>query len=187
MEFEIINKINKTREYLDYLENHIENIKKAFEIIKEKCKDMRFIYDDFFYSEFIRQIEYHDISKMSDNEFTQYREHFSPTNKEIKYKDLPNEINICFLDSFKHHKENNSHHWENWAKKEFKEHPDYWEIHCAHMIVDWMAMSFKFGDTAKEFYENNKSIIKLPDYAIVFIYDIFDRFTNEQKDRNINT
>jgi hypothetical protein len=31
------------------------------------------------------------------------------------------------------------------------------------MVVDWEAMSLKFGDTAKEYYLNNKEKIKLTD------------------------
>ena len=39
--------IQKTREYLDYLEEHYNNVQKAWKIIQDKCKDMPFIYDDF--------------------------------------------------------------------------------------------------------------------------------------------
>jgi len=36
--------IKKTREYLDYLEDHIKNVEKAWEILQEKCKNKNFIY-----------------------------------------------------------------------------------------------------------------------------------------------
>ena len=71
---------------------------------------------------------------------------------------------------------NNPHHWENWtANIECLGFPDSWEIDCAHMICDWMAMGYSFGDTAQQYYENNKNKIHLPEFAMPFIYQIFDR------------
>ena len=47
--------------------------------LKEKCKDMRFVWDDFYYFSIDTEIEHHDVSKMSENEFIQYRKAFYPT------------------------------------------------------------------------------------------------------------
>ena len=44
---EIFEQIKKTREYLAYIENHALNVQKAWTEIVAKCKDMRFVYDDF--------------------------------------------------------------------------------------------------------------------------------------------
>ena len=41
-------------------------------------------------------------------------------------------------------------------------------------IIDWVAMGFKFGDTARDYYEKNKAEIELPEWAIVLMYKIFD-------------
>ena len=41
-------------------------------------------------------------------------------------------------------------------------------------IVDWMAMGYEFGDTAKEYYEKMKDEINFPDWAIKLMYEIFD-------------
>ena len=49
------------------------------------------------------------------------------------------------------------------------------EINCVHMVVDWIAMGFEMGDTAKEYYEANKDKINLPGWAVKFIDEIFDR------------
>jgi hypothetical protein len=43
------------------------------------------------------------------------------------------------------------------------------------MVIDWMAMGYKFGDTAQQYYEKNKEKIKLPGYAVKFMYEIFNR------------
>ncbi len=39
--------IGKTREYLDYLEEHILNVDRAWKEIQKSCKHMKFIYDDY--------------------------------------------------------------------------------------------------------------------------------------------
>jgi hypothetical protein len=49
------------------------------------------------------------------------------------------------------------------------------EVCCVHMVCDWMAMSMKFGDTAKDYYENNKDKIDLPEWSEILMYKIFDR------------
>ena len=158
--------INKTSEYLEYVEDHVKNVQKAWEVLKKKCHDMRFIWDDFYYFTILSEIESHDISKLSEQEFVQYRKSFYPAEFESKY---------VLDEAWEHHKKNNRHHWENWTTMETVSFPDEWEIHCAHMICDWMAMGYKFGDTPRQYYEKNADKIKIPGYAIDFIYEIFNK------------
>jgi hypothetical protein len=162
--------IQKTREYLDYLEEHILNVKRAWLELQEKCSDMRFIYSDFFYHTIDSEVEHHDISKLSEHEFVQYRKWFFPVEEREKDR-------IAFDKAWKHHKENNLHHWETWTQKQYWD-PNEWERHCVHMVIDWMAMGYKFGDTAQEYYERNKDKINLPRYAVDFIYEIFSKLGN---------
>ena len=160
--------IKKTREYLDYLERHLINVDEAWHIVKEKCADMRFIYDDVFYHHLEHDILQHDLSKLSKSEFIPYRETFYPTKYEPK--------NIELGEAWAHHQNHNPHHWQHWTNiLGHRFHPDDWEINAAHMVIDWMAMGTEFGDTAKEYYEKNRDEIKLPKYAIDFIYEIFKR------------
>lgn len=164
----ILAEIKKTREYLDYIEEHVLNVRKAWEELKEKCKDMRFMWDDFYYFFINDEIENHDLSKMSEQEFVQYRKAFYPTDaeKEIGKYDMSS--------AWDHHKKKNLHHWENWTTIKPRFDAD-WEVHCVHMLCDWMAMGYKFGDTAQQYYEANKDKIQIPDYAVNFIYEIFER------------
>lgn len=157
--------IYATRKYLDYIENHILNVEKAWKEITEKCKDMRFVYDDFYWGSIDHQIKNHDVSKLSEQEFVQYRKAFYPTNEEPKYD--------C-KEAWQHHYENNSHHWENWTKKEYN-NPWEEEMDIVHMIVDWTAMGYNFGDTAQEYFEKNKDKIKIPEIHERFMYEIFNR------------
>jgi len=157
--------IKKSREYLDYLEEHLLNVRKAWKELQLKCKDMRFIYDDYVYNWIGGEVEEHDLSKLSEAEFVQYRKVFFPTEHEPEYS---------LSKAFNHHILKNPHHWEYWTDRSTSD-PVEWEVHCVHMVIDWMAMAYKFGDTAKEYYEKNKGRIKLPEYAINFIYEIFQR------------
>ena len=159
--------IAKTQEYLNYLKRHIENVNKAWVVLQDKCKDLRFIYDDYVYHNIRMEVEIHDLSKLSLSEFVQYRQRFYPV------KDEP----ICstdFGEAWEHHKLCNGHHWENWTVQKYY-NPYEAEMHCVHMVIDWMAMGFEFDDNAQKYYEKNKDKIELPDWAVKFIYEIFER------------
>lgn len=165
----ILEEIKKTREYLDYIEEHVLNVKRAWEELKLKCKDMRFVWDDFYYFSIDAEIEHHDLSKMSEQEFIQYRKAFYPTEAEKEKGEYDMSA------AWEHHKKYNPHHWENWTTIQNRQHPNDWEVHCVCMVCDWMAMGYKFGDTAKAYYEKNKDKINIPKDIIPFMYEIFNR------------
>jgi len=161
---ELLKQIEKTRNYLDYIENHVKNVRAAFGVVRNKCSDMKVIYDDHLYSLLEREIYYHDISKLSQEEFIPYRKKFYPVN------DLEENDSMSFSKAWEHHKENNHHHWESLNLDSYA-----WEVDATHMVIDWMAMGYEFDDTAREFYENNKKRIHIPKYVEEYIYEIFDR------------
>lgn len=167
-ETEMKKKIRKTREYLDYIEEHYDNVQKAWKELQEKCKDMRFVYDDYVWGNIDEAVKEHDLSKLSMWELIPYRIKFFPTEVEKSAN------GIAFAKAWEHHQKENPHHWQNWTKLP-KGNPYTWEIHCVHMVIDWMAMGYKFDDTAQAYYENNKDKINIPDYAVKFIYEIFSR------------
>lgn len=172
--------ILKTQEYLEYIDEHYKNVQKAWLILREKCSDMKFIYDDFDFNRLDTAIKNHDNSKLHMNEFQYYRQYFFPTNAE------ENIANSCygmpakeyfkgdFEKAWEHHKAHNHHHWQTWTSAKYY-YPWDETLNCVHMLADWMAMSMKFGGTAKDYYEKNKSDIKLPNWAVRFIYEIFER------------
>lgn len=159
--------IAKIREYCDYLEEHLLNVGKAWKILQEKCKDMNFVWDDHLFWTIDEMIRDHDLSKMSHAEFIPYQQQFFWAGDEKPSKDNP-----AFAVAWENHKQKNPHHWENWTGLgEGKAK----ECHCVCMVADWMAMGMRFGDTAEQFYERKKDEIKLPDWAVRFIREIFER------------
>lgn len=181
-----IKKIREIKKYCDYIEEHLINVKTAWGLLQEKCKDMRFIYDDFVFYSIGMMIDEHDRSKLSSAEFIQYADWFfgdygkewesSDTEHEAEHKTLHDAFDSAWI----HHQKNNPHHWQNWTKTAEKTPYDH-ECHCVCMVVDWMAMGMKFNDTAKDYYDKNKEKIDLPDWAVRFIYGIFDRITPERE------
>jgi hypothetical protein len=158
--------IQKTRGYLNYVEEHYDNVQKAWKVVQEKCTDMAFISDDFIWYHIDQEVKNHDKSKLSHEEFIPYRQRF--------FADKGEQIrNGAFDKAWTHHKKHNLHHWESWTGQNPNDHGQ--AIHCVHMVVDWMAMGYKFGDTAQAYYEKNKDKIHLPDWAEKFIYEIFKR------------
>ena len=158
--------ILQTRLYLDYLEEHIDNVRKAFNDLTKKCSGMAWVGDDMTWHTMCLQVEFHDLSKFSAEEFVQYRESFYPINdKEKAESDM--------LSAWEHHKQHNSHHHETAES--------YLDI--IHMVIDWTAMGYKFGDTAQEYYEANKDKIVIKEIALYnFMYEIFDKIALYKED-----
>ena len=146
--------IKAFRDYIDYIEEHLENVIKAFNELSIICKGMWWVTDDYKWHTLREEVVWHDISKFSKEEFTEYREAFYPVGEKGR------------LDkAWEHHKKVNSHHHESLKK----------DIDVVHMVIDWTAMGYKFGDTAQEYYERNKNKIKLMDWQKDIMYEIFDR------------
>ena len=166
--------IDRTRDYLDYVERHINNVARAWgEVMEamERSGGYPVWFDDYRYESLRGEVERHDLSKLSPEELVQYRMKFYPTT----YEALPNADNATklFEEAWQHHWENNHHHWEKWAGTDYY-NPYEAEYHCTHMVIDWLAMSYEFGDTPRAYYEKNKERIELPDWAVKYINDLFD-------------
>jgi len=148
--------IRKFREYLDYLEEHFENVRRAFNELSDKCDGMWWVGDDAHWFTLREQVCNHDLSKFSKQEFTGYRRAFFPIEGEAQYE---------ITAEWEHHKYANSHHHESVKNG----------MDVIHMIIDWTAMGYKFGDTAQEYYEKNKGRIDLSDEHIEIMYEIFNK------------
>lgn len=150
--------IDQTREYLDYIEDHLNNVKRAFTELSKACDGMWWVGDDYSWHMLKRRVEMHDLSKLSKEELVQYRDSFYPvkeTDKETSGMDA----------AWENHKRMNTHHHESVEDL----------LDVVHMVIDWTAMGYKFGDTAQQYYEANQEKIKLLDEHKKFMYEIFER------------
>ena len=76
-------KRKKEKEYIKYIENHKDNIEKAFEEMVI-CPDMHWIGWEFYHVDLYEQILKHDNSKYDKEEFDAYRKNYYPVNDEEK-------------------------------------------------------------------------------------------------------
>lgn len=163
----MIDKIQATRKYLDYLQNHYNNVQIAW----LKMKDA-FYEKDFLNANIIRSIEsdvlLHDASKLSHEEFVPYREKFYRT-----IGDDPVKNEIEFEWAWKHHLEHNNHHWQR--VRLISERNGY-IIPTVHMVVDWIAMSYELGGDARSYFENEKEKMLLPSHVYDLVLKILDFF-----------
>ena len=168
--------INKTREYLDYLEEHFDNIRKAFQELSVACDGMTWVGDDNTWHTLRHEVCHHDISKFSTEEFVPYRNRFFPLDTATK------EDKDAFNKAWIHHYEANEHHWEyinSLSDELVSRKPGLIERYLIHMLIDWTAMGYKFGDTAQEYYEQNKHKILLKPEQVEFMYTVFDRLAKK--------
>jgi len=128
-------------QYNEYLKEHIDNVKKGYQFIKEKVSK---ILEDCVIENLDKMIENHDDSKYSEEEFLPYAEHFYGQGKVQK-------IDHEFDRAWKHHCENNPHHPEYWKGEEMDSE------HIIEMICDWWSFSWKKGNLKEifDFYNSN--------------------------------
>lgn len=151
--------IEKEKEYVQYIINHINNVYRAFLSIFYSCK--QYIPNGYTAEEYKEAIDKvkidivdHDRSKFSDEEFHPYRVKFFPTlaEKQKMEEDIEflNKVKDDFEEAWKHHYQNNDHHTKYYLIPEhdgidahYNDMPLYAII---HMICDWCAMSLYFND-----------------------------------------
>lgn len=161
--------IQKTKEYKQYIENHIANVKTAWRII-DKATDKYnawewkkhndgqacIIIDDL--------IRDHDKSKWSVEEFGPYRKKFFPV---IGEESQPKE----FEKAWKHHQDCNLHHWQSMQAIGYK---DLIILeYTIEMICDWFAMAIHFGEHHRDYYNKHKEKIELQDWQHELIETIY--------------
>lgn len=145
---------DKVLEYRSYIIEHINNVKKAFDIYGELlCNEL-----ELDYIETRNQIAQHDESKWNTEEFDLYRAKFHPYKNEKPISDY--EFNKAWL----HHIHNNPHHPQYWIYYDDETNKvsvyDIPDIYIAEMLCDWIAMGYKFNDTCYNYY-NKKGKDKL--------------------------
>ena len=146
--------------YKEYIDNHRQNVQKAWTIMKSNSECMIHIskYLNTSIEAAIDLIDNliinHDMSKYDEFEFNAYRKEFYPVSEDEKEENKP-----MFDAAWKHHYYNNLHHWNWWYETG---NMDNMKLpYVVEMICDWEAMGYKFGNTSRQWYDENRDKIKL--------------------------
>lgn len=170
----MVSKLEQEQAYIKYIDNHKQNVIKAWESIKHnlstincikryeiafKCGDCLSLIDNL--------IQTHDSSKTQPEEFEAYRKYFYPVSDEEKENSKEE-----FDKAWKHHYTNNLHHWNWWYESGNINSMSLPFV--IEMICDWMAMGYQFNNTAKDWYYKNKNNIHLGELQEKFVEDFLE-------------
>lgn len=157
-------------EYDRYLEQHISNVKKGFDWMKENIP--QYVFDP--YGEIEAGLALHDQSKRSEEEYDAYDQYFYGNNK--SYAVVQN-FDLAWL----HHIHVNPHHWQHWVlinddPKDGTVALDMPYEVIVEMICDWWAFSWAKGDLTEIFtwYEDHKERMILSDKTRKTVEKILD-------------
>ena len=168
--------IEQTRKYLDYLEEHLQNVEKAFLLFRKHCHT-HWIFEEQHQLklEWLEADVYcHDLSKFSTQEFQYYRVKFFPTVREKTFDEgIQEEFHKAFQGAWEHHKTNNAHHPATYLKMRANNNPN-WELGVIHQAIDLMAMSLKFGGEPSKYLDDHRCVQfkDVPNEAIQILYTI---------------
>lgn len=157
----------KRRDYLEYIDEHRRLIRKAF--LNFKKANLNLLSEDEMEILF-SEIKTHDDSKYGEEEFESYRKHFFPCSFENK-----DDAKEGFKKAVEHHYLLNDHHPQNPARKTGLN-----KVACIHNILDWIAMSYKFGDNVWEFYQKSEIKTKLNPEEREYIEETLDLLTQHR-------
>ena len=130
----------KNDEYKAYIIEHIKLVKVAFTLLES---DFRLILGDTLFYILQYNIEEHDKSKFSTEEFESYIQWFYPNPGEKTNKEM-------FDKAWEHHYKVNDHHPEHWVKNGIAYPMS--ALARAEMFCDWLAMSIKFNTVPSDWY-----------------------------------
>ena len=155
----------KERKYREYINEHITNVRIAWLKYKDiLCKKLNV--NPYILS---NNIDKHDHTKYSEEEFEGYRQYFYPCSDEEPNEEL-------FNLAWKHHYKNSPHHPEYWVDEDNKYIKDMEPIYIAEMLLDWEAMSMKFGGTTYDYYMKEKDNKPFSDNTRKLIEKVIDIF-----------
>lgn len=167
-----------SKAYDEYLEDHIENVKKAFNwMIDQGVLDFLDLNDDEI-EKYSKVIYNHDNTKYWADEYEAYDRYFYPD----EYEDNPpfsqrvEEYQRAWLE----HMHRNPHHWQHWVlinDNGFFTVLPMPEVYIIEMICDWWSFSWKKGNLYEIFdwIDENSPHILLDNETIRLVEKILNR------------
>lgn len=193
---DFLSRLTSIRLYCDYLQRHYEKVNsvlkelfrrysKASELgIPDYQASCRLLADEDIRQAITDMVSYHDISKLTAEEFIPYCRNFYPISNEDK------ELNSSdYISAWEHHKRLNPHHWEHRAQPLYvvATVPVVEWMDVFHQCCDWVAMSLASGKTYKncsDWYIENKPIIQLSPAAISETEEIYSILVDVRLDED---
>lgn len=159
-----------SQKYNDYILEHVENVKKAFDFLK---KNKVITSEDCNLTKVEKQINQHDMSKWCDAEYMAYDKYFYGE-KTAKVKE---DFDLAWL----HHQHENPHHWQHWVLVNDDDGSRALEMPketAIEMICDWMSFSIKVNklNEVLEWYDNHKKTMILHKETKKFVENILDKY-----------
>lgn len=145
--------IQKEKEYKAYIDNHINNVHIIYQKYgKTLCERLGINYE-----RLGDQIQDHDLSKYSKEEFDGFRCYYYPTPEEEADTESRGYRKKRYDSAWLHHLRNNAHHPEFWlyTENEITRCKPMDKMHVAEMIIDWAAMGMVFRRSAFEYWHDN--------------------------------
>ena len=147
----------KEKEYKKYVDTHVDNVKKAWDVMKGKDDIKEYLksqYDDvnYLYTIVDMQVKNHDASKYSIDEWEYYRKNFYPVDEYEKGDNVRD-----YETAKQHHYITNMHHWKWWADTNHQN--DMPLNFVVEMCCDWIGVSMAFGKDALGWYKSQKDIV----------------------------
>ena len=151
--------------YNEYISEHIDNVKKAYFWLKDHAI-IDFKEDE---ADFLKQLNIHDLSKYSEEEYDAYDNYFYGD------KSKEDEFNYAWL----HHIHNNPHHWQYWVLINDDDGTIGLDIpynYIIEMILDWWSFSWKTGNLYEIFnwYNEHKKTMILNETTKIIVESILN-------------
>lgn len=160
-----LDKIQKEKDYISYLETHISNVKKAYINLFLPLVSKELVFNDAPFSpqEFKDAIilaksavRMHDMSKWGEAEFEPYRAHWNPTDEEkLRGEEYQTEVEIAYQNAWEHHYQNNDHHPKFWYDFENNVARDMSLDAIIHMLCDWESFDIDSPSRTVKWYINH--------------------------------
>ena len=194
---ELLEGVQEHEEYENYLKQHIGNVQRGYEWIKENLPDIisvdNYFEETAYYGELDEIIVRHDSSKRTKLpdaeeyydlkcEYDAYANYF--------YGEQTEEVKQAFDRAWLAHIHANPHHWQHWMLQNDEDGlilldmPSVFQI---EMICDWWAFSWKENKLDEIFgwYEKNREGILLSDKTRKTIESILDTLKKKLLEMNL--
>lgn len=181
--YRIVKFNSRYREYLDYLDQHIDGVIYAWEYILrpalERCDDEELL-SQLNLDKIGLQVYNHDRSKYDEEEFLGYCNHwYPPDGGDVEHTSSKPENDSAYDYAWSHHQHNNKHHSQYWLivrDDGFIQALDIPPNYICEMLCDWGSfhVNDSHADCAFDWWNDNRKKFIMSDKTIEYIDRLFE-------------